>query len=179
MALNLPSLPLCFFSIYLLMKDISTCSLRSCFFMPVFDFLDVFTLYFVVLYKLGQCSQTTSLFSLALSVKQGQSSLLHRVAAVKCHISCEGFALVFNNKERYTFLFSALSLTPFRSWLHGVWRTKIFVIWPPFSAHVCFFFWGRCIEIQVSEAATIRSTNSQMNRQEEWRQIKLPRLKLL
>ena len=50
---------------------------------------------------------------------------------------------------------------------------------PKFKMEVTEIFGGDALKRQVSEAIQIRETRGQMNRQEEWRQIQLPRLGLL
>ena len=50
---------------------------------------------------------------------------------------------------------------------------------PKFKMEVTEVFGGDALKRQVSEAIQIRETRGQMNRQEEWRQIQLPRLGLL
>ena len=49
---------------------------------------------------------------------------------------------------------------------------------PKFKMEVLRVFGGDALIRQVSEAIEIRETEGQMNRQEEWRQIQLPRLGL-
>ena len=48
-----------------------------------------------------------------------------------------------------------------------------------FRMEVTGVYGGDALLRQVSEAVQIRSTPRQMNRQEEWRQVRLPRLRLL
>ena len=50
---------------------------------------------------------------------------------------------------------------------------------PSFKMKVTGVYGGDALKRQVSEAVMIRSSSSQMNRQEEWRQVKLPRLNLM
>ena len=47
---------------------------------------------------------------------------------------------------------------------------------PKFKMEVLRIFGGDALMRQVSEAVEIRNTKGQMNRQDEWRQIQLPRL---
>ena len=49
---------------------------------------------------------------------------------------------------------------------------------PKFKMEVTGVYAGDATKRQVSEAVKIRNTAGQMNRQEEWRQIRLPRLGL-
>ena len=49
---------------------------------------------------------------------------------------------------------------------------------PAFKMKVTGVYAGDATKRQVSEAVKIRNTAGQMNRQEEWRQIRLPRLGL-
>ena len=49
---------------------------------------------------------------------------------------------------------------------------------PAFKMEVTGVYAGDATKRQVSEAVKIRNTAGQMNRQEEWRQIRLPRLGL-
>ena len=50
---------------------------------------------------------------------------------------------------------------------------------PRFKMEVTGVYGGDALLRQVSEAIRIKETRGQMNRQEEWRQIQLPRLGLL
>ena len=49
---------------------------------------------------------------------------------------------------------------------------------PTFKMEVVKMHGGDALLRQISEAVQIRETKGQMNRQEEWRQIQLPRLGL-
>ena len=49
---------------------------------------------------------------------------------------------------------------------------------PSFEMRVTGVFGGDALKRQISEAVMIRNSESQMNRQDEWRQINLPRLDL-